>query len=218
MTHKRVLLTRPEYKRAPVTRSHVASKKPPAHGNPTPLMTPSKEGSRGWVIPGPNQQIEVGELTRLADQLSPADRQQLLDHLALKQNVEVGDPREVEMWCGAIYEALQDTLGASAGAMGGPMLVRRVVGSPSVWKPVDQFMQASGLAELQVRERQLVYGMLADLLVKHAAQVAGHVGVPLSVKFVGNNAINLAGVFEQSFPGYLAAGLAPTIARGLSQE
>ncbi len=215
MTHKRVLLTRPEYTRAPITRAHhVASKNKSGMGRDIdpPIRGLSPHHSQG---PQVNNKLEVGELTRLADQLSPADRQQLLDHLALKQSNEAGDPREVEMWCGAIYEALQDTLGASAGAMGGPMLVRRVVGSPSVWRPVDSFMQSSGLADLQVRERQLVYGMLADLLVKYAAQVAGHVGVPLSVKFVGNNAINLAGVFEQSFPGYLAAGLAPTIARGL---
>lgn len=100
--------------------------------------------------------------------------------------------------------------------MGGPMLVKRLVGSPSHWKPVALFMSSSGLAELQVRERQLAYHLLADLLVKHVCQVASHVGLPVGLKFLGNNVASITGVFEQAFPGYLAAGLAHVIVKGIS--
>lgn len=102
--------------------------------------------------------------------------------------------------------------------MGGPLIIKRVVGSTSQWRSVADFMQSAGFADLKVVERQSVYMLLADLLVKYAKGIARHSNVPLSPKLVGNCVANLAGVFDQSFPGYLEAGLAHVIVRRLSHN
>lgn len=111
------------------------------------------------------------------------------------------------MWAGAIYEALQHKLGASGGSLGGPMTIKRAVGAASAFGFIRDFMADSGLADATVMEKQSFYKLLARLLVNHAADVARHVGAPLSVKFVANNSNNVAAVFERSFPGYLQSGL-----------
>ena len=218
MSNKRVMLTRPEYARAPVTRAHLASKtKSGMGGGMGPLIRgPSPHLSQSAQIN--KEKVGVDEVLKLVEQLTQVERQELLDRLALAQSNEAGDPREVEMWCGAVHEALQDALGPSAGAMGGHALIKRLVGSPSHWKPVALFMTTSGLGDLQVRERQLAYGLIADLLVKHVIQLAHFVGAPLGLKFVGNNLGAIPGVFEAAFPGYLGAGLAPVIVKGLGHN
>ena len=204
MTKTRVVLVRPE--RDYPDRSRMGDRGDPKGSPPGPHRSLSK-------IEKPKLQ----ELLRMAEGLPAEERQQILDHLALK--AQVTDPasiRDLEMWSGAIYEALQEALGASAGAMGGPMVIRRAVAVPSVWKPVDVFMKASKLSDLQVRERQSVYRLLAQLLVDHARFVAKRSGAPLSAKLVGNCAGSISGVFEGAFPGYLQAGLAPIVARRLA--
>jgi hypothetical protein len=74
-------------------------------------------------------------------------------------------------------------------------------------------MRSSKLGELQVNVRQAVYRTLGRLLVEHAHEVSRRSGAPLGPKLVGQCVGNLPGVFERSFPGYLAAGLAPVVAR-----
>lgn len=172
--------------------------------------TPLKGAPLPPSFPGPGTtEIELGinALLAQADKLPPAARKQLLDQLALKASTEQHDPRDVDMWAGAIYEALQRQLGAGGGSLGGPMTVKRAVGAPSAFGFIRDFVVDSGLADATVMERQSFYKLLARLLVNHAADVARHVGAPLSVKFVANNSNNVAAVFERAFPGYLRSGL-----------
>lgn len=214
---KRVMLTRPAYQGKGITRASVTSterKKSPAGTPPPPLSL--REEREGVPSKRAGGEITIDQILAMADKLEATEKQRLLDHLALSRQPQPEQARDVEMWSVAIYEALQHALGASSGAMGGPMLVKRAVASPSCWKPVEQFMQASKLAELQVRQRLLVYAMLADLLVKHASYVAKKSGAPLSPKLVGNCSASISGVFDAAFPGYLQAGLAPIIARQLA--
>lgn len=161
--------------------------------------------------------VDLTGLLRQAQALAPQERQELLDRLALMASEPVpGTERDIEMWSASIYKALQSALGESAGAMGGPMLIKRIVAAPSSWRPVEKFMQASRLDQLPVRERQAVYVMLADLLVKHARHVARRASAPLSPKFVANCTGSISGVFDAAFPGYLHAGLAHIVARQLA--
>lgn len=217
---KRVMLTRPDYRGHSFTRS-VASpeeiKKSPAGIPPSSsLFREEREGGTLQGAAGQQGKISVDQIMEMANHLEAAERQRLLDHLALKRTPEIDSARDVEMWSVAIYESLQKALGASSGAMGGPMLVKRAVGATSSWAPVEKFMQASKLADLQVRERLLVYSMLAELLVKHARHVASKSGAPLSPKLVANCTASISGVFESAFPGYLQAGLAQIVARQLA--
>jgi hypothetical protein len=176
----------------------------------------------GWVVGGRAQsksqeKTDVADIMRLTANLDPKSRQQLLDHLALQaQTPGSANNRDLDMWSSAVYDALQQFLGASAGAMGGPMVVRRVLTVSTAWKPVESFMQSSKLVEIKVVERQSVYSMLARLLVGHAAFVAKKSGAPLSAKLIANCCGSITGVFESAFPGYLHAGLAPMVARRLA--
>lgn len=213
-------INRPAYTRAGITRAsvdRVRIRNPLA--DLTPHHTPSIEGG-GGEGPGSATKFEktvVEQLLEAADKLPPAARKQLLDHLALKSTTEQHDPRDVDMWSGAVYEALQRALGASGGSLGGPMTVKRAVGATSSFGFIRDFVADAGLADAAVMEKQAFYKLLARLLVNHAADVARHVGAPLSVKFVANNSVNVAAVFERSFPGYLRSGLARVMLGALTR-
>ena len=147
--------------------------------------------------------------------LSSGERKKVLDHLLLdtQLNGESEADRDISMWAEAVHREVTRRLGSSDGGLVGPGIVRRLVAVGTSWKPVQQFMQSSKLAELQVTERQRAYYLLAELLVRHALVVARRSGAPFSVKLVAQCTNNLPGVFEDSFPGYLEAGLARMVAR-----
>lgn len=215
-------INRPAYTRAGVTRASVNRVRiQTTQADLTPHHTPSIEGG-GGEGPSSATRIEktvVEELLEAADRLPPAARKQLLDHLALRSaNTDLGDPRDVDMWAGAVYEALRRELGASGGSLGGPMTVKRAVGAASAFGFIRDFVADAGLADAAVMEKQSFYQLLARLLVSHAADVARHVGAPLSVKFVANNSVNVAAVFERSFPGYLRSGLVRIPLRALTRR
>jgi hypothetical protein len=157
------------------------------------------------------------QLSSLIDSLSPQQQKQLLDLLALKASTpDAGEARDLEMWSGAIYDALQKALGHAGGAMGGPLAVKRSCGAPSAWAPVRDFLNASGLAKLEVRHRLSTYRVIADLVVAHASRVSKRTGAPLSPRLVCNCMGSVAGIFNAAFPGYLEAGLACVVARQLA--
>jgi hypothetical protein len=167
--------------------------------------------------PEQQQKNEVEQALDVIRQFSPEQQQALLDQLALQTQLQrsTAEIRDVEMWSVAVYESLQKALGGGGAGSAGPMLVKRVVASPSAWRPIAQFMRAGRLTGLKATERNSIYCMLADLLVGHARRVARRSGAPLSVKLVGNCAGSISGVFEAAFPGYLQAGLVPIVARQL---
>ena len=222
---KRVTFVRPAYGRPGVTRRVVGeapveaqSQQPEGFKRGTGI--PSIEGSPAPSFPptpteGKEKHIQVTSLLEQASKLTKDERQQLLDQLALTNQLGsvAANNRDLEMWSQAVHEALGEAIGASGGDEYGLMLVKRSLAVSACWRPVERFMQISKLAELRVVERQAIYFMLARMLVEHAAYVSRKSGAPLSPKLVGSCTGSLPGVFDASFPGYLAAGLAPMIAK-----
>ncbi len=152
-----------------------------------------------------------------ATKLSKADQQQLLAHLALMASGQDGDQvRDKDMWAAAVTTALVEANGGRPGGVPGQMIVKRSTASGTPWQAVWGFIESSGFSKLQVTERQSVYGLLASLVVKNAVYVSRETGAPLSPRLVANCSNNLAGLFDQAFPGYLRAGLAPIVARRLT--
>lgn len=171
--------------------------------------------------------VENGNEDRVAllaaqyDLLTAKERDRLLDQLAFTKQMSMArnggssDP-DVEMWASAVHWALERSIASTGGEGYGLLLVKRQLGSSSNWRPVKAFMVDSGLMELNRAKRNGVYSMLAELLVEHAEYVSDRSGAPLSAKLVASCAVNLPGLFEQQFPGYLASGLAHFAAAQMS--
>ena len=152
--------------------------------------------------------------------LNKADKQALLDRLALENQLTaaVVQNKDLDMWSEAILKALEETIGQWVGHSYGLTLVKRSMGTSSSWRPVELFMKNSKLQELTSAERQSAYFMLARLLVERADDQTEFVGAPLTLKYIAGQTGNLAAIFDRSFPGYLAAGLAKIVARQLTRE
>ena len=153
----------------------------------------------------------------LMAKLSPTERKQILAKLALTTQLDQnhGD-RDRSMWATAVYNELARLQSGVGGGLGGPAVIKRVVASPSAFEPVNQFMEASKLSELTVTERQAAYNTLAGLVIANCHYVARKSGIPMSAKLVGSVATNVAGIFDQSFPGYVASGLAKIVVKRAS--
>jgi len=164
----------------------------------------------------PQTDDKIENVVELASTLSPEQQKELLARLSLGLALKpTYRDRDVEMWAVAVHEALQDALGGSLGSSLGPLQVKGLVGSHKAFEPVNEFMVRSRLNENQVRERLALYRILADLVVARTRTVCRHTGAPLALKTVVNNIPNIAAIFDAAFPGYLAAGLAPVVARQL---
>ncbi len=170
--------------------------------------------SRAYAQPGTHASQAEDFVNRIKS-LPEGERKKILDSLLLESqlNGEAKATRDLDMWAEAVHRELTRRLGSLDGGLVGPGVVRKLVSAGGSWKPVEQFMATSKLSELTVVERQRAYYMLAELLVRHALVVARRSGAPMSAKLVSNCTGNLAGVFEESFPGYLEAGLARMVAR-----
>ena len=107
---------------------------------------------------------------------------------------------------------VKEANGGGVRGMPAPQYLKRNLVGGASWEAVDLFMSSSKLNGLSVPQRLNVYRMLASLLVKHARKLARHVDAPMSAKFVANCAVNIAAIFDQSFPGYVASGLAHIVA------
>lgn len=154
-------------------------------------------------------------------QLSKEEQKKLLDEVAADQLLAMsGQPskaRDLAMWAEAVHKALEDVIGTGAVDAPGVGLLKRLLGASAAWGPVDQFMQTSRLQEAPVQERQHIFHTLATLLVARAQQVARHSGAPLGPKLVCNCTINISGIFDAAFPGYVASGLARMVVRSHTQ-
>jgi len=184
--------------------------------NPLP---PSFGGEGGFIRTTPrsekNENATVDEILLKAKSLTAKQRQELLDQLSLSNQISraADQDRDLEMWVGAIHSTLADAGSQGEGSAYGQMLIKRLLGLSQNWRPVQEFMQFSKLAELKVIERTSVYYLLAELVVNHARKISQRSGAPLGPKLVGSCATNIGALFEQSFPGYLQAGLAKIAAR-----
>lgn len=211
--NRRVVLTRPAYNRPAVTRRSVGAGTIDGLGREE---SPLKGGSLPTPVTGSvKEEIGVSNVLDLANQLTAAQRQELLDQLALNNQLtnKAATNPDLDLWAQAIHNALGEVIGAEEGGSYGVMLIKRILGSTAAWRPVEKFMSVSRLGEAKRTERYSVYLLLARMLVEHAATVASRSGAPLSAKLVGTCTVNLPGVFEKNFPGYLAAGLAPMVAK-----
>lgn len=86
----------------------------------------------------------------------------------------------------------------------------------SAWAPIAEFIEVGRLGKLRPAERYVVFQLLAKLLVGRARRVALRADIPLTVKLVAQNAVHISGIFNNAFPGYLAAGLVGSVARMLA--
>lgn len=146
--------------------------------------------------------------------LSSPDRRRALALMSLElQQGSGGGDRDSELWSGAVHEVLVAALGASDGAAHGPQVVRRLLASPGAWAPVREFLDNAIGTALTPAERLAFMRVLARLLVARCRRLAAHADIPLSPKLVAQNTHLLAGIFDNAFPGYLAGGLARTVAR-----
>lgn len=183
----------------------------PLWGGVTP--TPSSESSSRDAH-AKEAETRTARLNHLLDEMTAAERIEALDRLALRNQLTAKSAANVDldMWAEAIKTALGDTIGTPEGQYG-VMLVKRLLAPSANWRPVESFMASSKLCRLQRTERLAVYHMLARLLVEDADRFCDWSGVPMSARIVAQRTDLLAGVFEAAFPGYLASGLAPLVAR-----
>jgi hypothetical protein len=180
-------------------------------GEITPHHTPqfiggvgglSRSGTKKQTKTGPDPDAVLADLLAL----SAADRRDLLARLALaEKEAKGGKGREVEMWSGAVYDALEAALGSASGVGAGRAHMRRLLADPSSWGPVASFWQQTGLGGLRVVEQQACWNLLAGLLVQHAARVSKRTGSALTPRYVASMAANLVSIFDASFPGYLSS-------------
>lgn len=210
MTAPRVALLRP--KRNYEGADYLAKNKN-SQGVNLPPTHPLRSRGVGVGV-APKGEDEINEVIKVAAGLSVEDRRDLIARLTLELDAK-HDPksRDVEMWAGALHAALQDALGGALGATVGVMTFKTLVAPSKAWQPMSEFMRRSRIGEAQVVERQAMYNLLAELVVSYARKIAKHTGAPLTAKFLVNCSSNIAGVFDAAFPGYLAAGLAPVVAR-----
>lgn len=217
MPTKRILITRQRRHCDRYAAPEVGQEKKFGGLNPLP---PSFGGEGGFIRSAEKQQQKedaVATLLEQAQALTAKQRQELLDQLSLATRMtrSAEQDRDLEMWATAVYDALTDRVASSDGSGYGRLLVKQLLASSSNWRPVQEFMQDSGLHKMKVVERASVYRMLAVLLVDHARGIASRTGAPFGPKLVGSCAASISGVFDRAFPGYLRAGLAIVAARQL---
>lgn len=215
MNTRRVILVRPE-------RTGRVFVRPTDSNNTPPVAHPS---TRGVCVGGAaeeknasrTQACEVGTDTLLAQIAAlPAEQQKvLLDRVAASHLLTASKPseRDLGLWAAAVYQAFCKAVGGPGAAGVGPLVFKKLLAATAVWQPVERFMLSTGLDQERVTDRNAIYVLLADMLVKHARRVARHTDVPLSPKFVAACAANVAGLFDKAFPGYIEAGLAHVVAR-----
>lgn len=188
-------------------------------GERSGFYPPSIEGGNKPRPSRPSSGDVVGQCADILRGLSRAEQKQALDLLAFQLATDQSHEasRDKDLWSGAVYDAVARALGGGAGGLPGPMLFKRVLAAPEAWQYVEGFMGTSGFSRAQVTERQAVYSLLARLLAEHALELNGKFGYPITPKMLGNLTQHLPTLFEEAFPGYLAAGLGMVVVKSLGK-
>jgi len=192
--------------------------------------TPSKEGS-----PSPKPQIQnstsnsprkaradVGGaslatnglegLMEQLDGLTPLERKQVLDHLALQSlSTKTDQDRDIALWSVAVQRGLVAILGGLDVSAYGVAHVRKLLGTAKTWRPVADLAVSLGMDKLQVVERQAAYDVLARVLLDYASASARRTGAALSLMYVVNCCQSIGAAFNAAFPGYIAGGCGPLL-------
>lgn len=228
MNKRRVILTRPEVTRRDYSSLRSASNPstptpPHAHArtHSAELTTTTNVVSVVSVAQRERESTharEAADTDSLLEQilaLEPTAQKELLDRVAAHQLLNSSKPtdRDVSMWSVAVYDAYCRAVGGPGAAGVGPHLVRKVLAASAAWTPVAQFMAGTQLQTFDVTDRQAIYMLLADLLVKQARSIARYTGAPFSPKLIANCTANISALFDDAFPGYLEAGLVTVVAR-----
>jgi hypothetical protein len=141
-------------------------------------------------------------------------RKQLLDRVqlaVLTDSAANEKDRDLVLWSDAVYQHFIAAEQGSFAVGAGPLAFRKLLAPSVAWTPIWSFMQAAKLDQLPVVERQGVYQMLAEILVLHVKEICEHTGAALSPKMVANCCHLVRGAFDNSFPGYLEAGLVKVV-------
>ncbi len=198
-------------------RSRPYVKKNPGINLPTPHPSPLRgEGGGGYPTDGGGEEAvkQIKELTAL---LNPKLRKQVLAELSLQAlDADIGEVRDLDMWAASVYDAIVASNGGGAMAVPGPAILKRALAAGGAWSYVRGFMVDAKLDELNVAERQSVYGMLARMVVQQAKRISSNSNAPFGPKLVANCSHNVGALFDRDFPGYLKAGLARIVARQLT--
>lgn len=198
--------TRARARLSPACEAKLLGGGPPLKGGTT---TPFRDEKS---TPGNSVEILLGQI----ESLSEKERKELLARLSLAAISKGTDrDRDVEMWSGALYSALERELGPSG--VPGTAVIKKLVRSGEVWKPIEEFMQTSKLMNLPVVKRQAVYNLLAKLVVEDSRDFCAYMAIPFGVKTTVNRSSNIAGTFDKAFPGYIKAGLVGLIAARLGK-
>lgn len=235
MAKRNVILVRPARTSTPIVRKVVGNSNPttPTHAHTcasertyaqrsenlkifhVAAYTHVRAADEGESRAQANSAATIDQLLEQLAALSPTDQKVFLDRAAANRLLVAEKPadREIGMWSVAVYEAYCAAVGVGGAAGVGPLVVRRLLGASTPWSAVQSFMTSSRLHELPVTDRQAVYVLLADLLVRHTRSLARHVGAPFSPKLLASCTSNISALFDEQFPGYVEAGLVKFVAR-----
>lgn len=189
----------------------------PRRTPPTPTPTISRLG-RGGGSPGlDTSRAEIERVKESLKQLSASELKEVRDYASLLAQNSASDSRsglkpsqilsrEENIWLSRLHFHLSRATGISSS----PPIVApgrdRSLGAS--FEFVEAFLKQAGIWQKETYSRVAVYDLLADLLVRHARQLAHKVQAPLGMKFVLQNTNKLPELFDLAYPGYLPAGLA----------
>lgn len=157
-----------------------------------------------------DQKTSLVDLASLSAEQKKALLAQLSLELADSAKGGKDQSRDLEMWASAVYDSLSKVVPAHGY---GQLLVRKQMGAASSWGHVREFMQATEFSTCTVVERQGIYNLLADLLLRYVRRVASRQGLPVTLKLIASCSAHVGSTFESEFPGYLASGLGKVIVR-----
>lgn len=144
------------------------------------------------------------------DKLTPTERKQLLDHLALQTiSTKTDQDRDIAMWSVSVHDGLLATLGGLDMSAYGVIQIRKLLGAAKTWRPVADLATALGMDKLPVTERQYAFHVLAGVLLRFATASAQRTGASLTLPYVVNCCQSIGAAFNAAFPGYIAGGVGP---------
>lgn len=163
------------------------------------------------ICSGADQKIDsVESLLEATKGLSLAEKKALVAQLSLALATGEDAARDQSMWSSAVYQALSKAVPAHGY---GEMLVRKQMSASASWSHVRDFMQASDFSSCSVVERQGIYNLLADLLLRYVRRISARQGLPVTLKLIASCSAHVGATFESEFPGYLSSGLGKVIVR-----
>jgi hypothetical protein len=150
--------------------------------------------------------LSVSELKKCVGALNETSQQELLDFLLLQKmnRKQTSDQdRKLAMLMDSLTVELGKLLGNSNRVFPLPQLpdVRKM------FKQVEALMLDLKMSECDVRDTKAMYNVVARVLVQHASVVSNKAKIPVTMKLVLQTNTTLHALLDNSFPGYLQAGL-----------